>query len=148
MTVGNHSRLSFFINCSGSSKRLNTLANRMYATLSIFFSWSATISPILREVTSFEPELMSFEVTILVMESICSNVTCVLPTAFIIPLLSFAASNCSLLRSRLITKRGTSSIRSYVVKRFSHLLHTRRRRTVIPSSLIRVSITSESGCLQ
>src|SRR5215472_1521590 len=57
------------------------------------------------------------------------------------PLRTFWRSNFSRRPSFLMTMYGISSIRSYVVKRFSHFRHSRRRRIESASLLSRESTT-------
>src|ERR1035441_547899 len=61
--------------------------------------------------------------------------------AFSSPFNTFWRSNFSRRPSFLTTIYGISSIRSYVVKRFSHFRHSRRRRIDSPSLLSRESTT-------
>ena len=61
---------------------------------------------------------------------------------------SLRSSNTSR-RSPLFTIVGTfSSAVSYVLKRSPHCSHSRRRRTLAPSSVSRESITRVSSCWQ
>jgi hypothetical protein len=64
------------------------------------------------------------------------------------PFVNLSLSKRSLLPSRLITMIGNCSTRSYVVNLFTHLLHSRRLLTVIPSSAVLVSTTSVFSFLQ
>src|SRR5262249_15212306 len=68
--------------------------------------------------------------------------------AFRRPESTFWRSNFSRLPSFLITIYGTSSIRSYVVYRRSHAMHSLRRRIASPSLLSRESTTLSSKLLQ
>ena len=64
--------------------------------------------------------------------------------AFFSPLNSFWGSKSSRRPSFLVTKNGTVSIRSYVVKRCPHCRHSRLRRIASPISESRESTTFRS----
>ncbi len=130
---------------SSTSKNLrNTEANRIYATLSIFFKLFATWLPIWVLVTSVvSPCFMVSSIRARIC-SIFSIGNAVFSVDLSIPLSNFSRLNRSRRPSRLITTIGTCSVLSYVVNRLEHLMHSLRRRTVDPSSDGLVSTTSVS----
>src|SRR3989344_899604 len=97
-----------------------------------------TRRPIMSLLISHLPVRRAFCSTRTIISSICSGVIGRLWQALIKPPRSLSLLNDSLLPSFFITTSSSSAF-SYVVKRLSHFVHSRRRRT--SSSLTRLSIT-------
>src|SRR6267378_804469 len=121
-----------------------TEANLMYATSSRSRRRSITISPISPLGISTRPDRRSSASMSSTIARSRSGEMSLFSVAFFSPLKSFWGSKSSRLPSFLVTKKGTASMRSYVVKRCPHCRHSRLRRIASPTSESRESTTFRS----
>src|SRR5436190_11654986 len=113
----------------------------MYAILSSLASSRITKSPTRLVDTSRSPSERSRSTTWSTALSISSVATGRLRSASIMLPISLSRSKSVRLPSFFTSRGILRSTRSYVVKRFSHAAHLRRRRVVLASRFARVSIT-------
>src|SRR3989344_1102719 len=118
----------------------------MYATLSIFFNFFITNSPINELLISFFPVFLTISSISSIMFFILSCEMGRFSNAFSIPLASFSLMNFSLLPSFFITYNSLCSIFSYVVNLFLHLRHS--LLLLIPKGEALLSVTFDSLCAQ
>ena len=109
--------------------------------MSSFLKRTSAMSPSRRDVTSCRRRSLSSASISSTMYSISSSGTGRLAHALANPVRSLARSKASRVPSRLITISRKGSRRSYVVNRFPHERHSRRRRMASFPSERRLSIT-------
>src|ERR1700704_51720 len=116
----------------------------MYATSSRSRSRSMTISPISPLGISTRPERLSSASMSSTIARSRSGEMSRFSVAFFSPVNSFCGSKSSRRPSFFVTKNGTVSMRSYVVKRCPHCRHSRLRRIASRTSESRESTTFRS----